>query len=84
MLKATAVFVAFAAMIKDRSNPGGVSAVVRGRWKLIASGGAVELYDIYQDPNERNSVALSQPIMARDLKLLLDAKLEAARVSPFE
>src|SRR5262249_47282124 len=27
--------LAFAAMIRDRSNPGGVTAIARGRWKLI-------------------------------------------------
>jgi hypothetical protein len=45
--------VAFAAMIKDRSNPGGVTAIMRGNWKLIDNGVSYELYDFKGDPNEK-------------------------------
>jgi arylsulfatase A-like enzyme len=45
--------VAFAAMIKDRSNPGGVTAIMRGNWKLIDNGVSYELYDFKADPNEK-------------------------------
>ncbi|CAN5747669.1 hypothetical protein BH11MYX3_BH11MYX3_24730 [soil metagenome] len=47
---------AFAAMIKDRSNPGGVMAIVSGRWKLIDTGGVLELYDLHADPNEQSNL----------------------------
>jgi arylsulfatase A-like enzyme len=76
---------AFAAMIKDRSNPGGLSAFVRGRWKLIASdAGAYELYDIQTDPEELTNLAAQRPELVRELQPLLEAKLAAARVSPFD
>jgi len=75
---------AFAAMIKDRSNPGGVTAFVRGRWKIIESGSSLELYDIYQDPDERENLANVRPEIVRELQGLLEAKQAAASVSPFE
>ncbi len=75
---------AFAAMIKDRSNPGGLSAFVRGRWKLIATdAGTYELYDIHGDPDERTNLASDKPELVRELAVLLEAKLDAATVSPF-
>ncbi len=75
---------AFAAMIKDRSNPGGLSAFVRGRWKLIATdSGSYELYDVHADPEERTNLAPQRPEVVRELAALLDVKVAAARVSPF-
>jgi arylsulfatase A-like enzyme len=76
---------AFAAMIKDRSNPGGVTAFIKGRWKIIDSeDGAVELYDIYSDPGERDNLANERPEILQELKLLIEAKQAAGRVSPFD
>jgi arylsulfatase A-like enzyme len=76
--------VAFAAMIKDRSNPGGITAVVRGRWKLIDSGGVLELYDTRADPDERTNAIGREPAVAADLRKLLDERTAAADISPFE
>lgn len=76
---------AFAAMIKDRSNPGGLAAFVRGRWKLIQSdAGITELYDVVADPDEKTNLAAQQPELVRELTGLLDAKLAAAKQSPFD
>ena len=74
---------AFAAMIKDRSNPGGVVTVVKGRWKLIETAGALELYDIHADPDELTNVVDAQPAIVAELRALLAAKQAAARTSPF-
>jgi hypothetical protein len=63
--------VAYAAMIKDRSNPGGVSAIVRGSWKLIVTGNRRELYDIKLDPRELSDRAASNPTIVRELAALL-------------
>jgi choline-sulfatase len=63
--------VAYAAMIKDRSNPGGVSAIVRGSWKLIVTGNRRELYDIKLDPRELSDRAASKPDLVRELAALL-------------
>ncbi|HLL26009.1 MAG TPA: sulfatase-like hydrolase/transferase, partial [Kofleriaceae bacterium] len=63
--------VAFAAMIKDRSNPGGVTAIVRGRWKLVDNGVSYELYDVKNDPGERQNLYVQQPGIASELKALL-------------
>lgn len=73
---------AFAAMIKDRSSPGGITAVVKGRWKLIDSNSNLELYDIRSDPNERNNALGQQPKILDELRQLLAES--TAAVSPFE
>lgn len=75
---------AFAAMIKDRSNPGGVTAIVRGRWKLLDADGDVELYDIYTDPDERDNLVMKRPEIVRELRALLEARHTAATRSPFD
>ena len=76
--------VAFAAMIKDRSNPGGVTAVVRGRWKLIHNGSAYELYDTRADPEERSNVSSTRTEIASSMRRLLDDLQAAADQSPFD
>ncbi|MDQ3299335.1 MAG: sulfatase-like hydrolase/transferase [Myxococcota bacterium] len=63
--------VAFAAMIKDRSNPGGVTAIIKGPWKLIDNGVSLELYDIKSDPGERQNLIGQKPEIAEELKKLL-------------
>jgi hypothetical protein len=75
---------AFAAMIKDRSNPGGIIALVSGRWKLIDSNDNLELYDVRSDPDERNNVLGQQPQVLDELRKLLAERTAAADVSPFE
>jgi hypothetical protein len=76
--------VAFAAMIKDRSNPGGVVAIVRGRWKLIDSPSGIELYDTRADPGERSNVIGTRLSLADELKTLLKRAYDAGDVSPFD
>ncbi|MDQ3335149.1 MAG: sulfatase-like hydrolase/transferase [Myxococcota bacterium] len=73
--------VAFAAMIKDRSNPGGVTAVVRGNWKLIDNGVSYELYDVKSDPFEAQNLYMQKPAVAAELKKLLAER--AADRDPF-
>lgn len=74
---------AFAAMIKDRSNPGGVLAVIKGRWKLIATGERRELYDVHADPGELTNLAAQHPTIVAELVALLAARKAAAHRSPF-
>ncbi|HEY5944432.1 MAG TPA: sulfatase-like hydrolase/transferase, partial [Kofleriaceae bacterium] len=76
--------VAFAAMIKDRSNPGGVTAIVRGKWKLIDNGQAAELYDVQADPNETANVATARPQIFSELRMLLQQHVKRGSQSPFE
>jgi hypothetical protein len=74
---------AFAAMIKDRSNPGGVTAMIHGRYKLIDNGTGMELYDVHTDPHEHSNLMASHPPAEADLRKLMRAHLDAARRSPF-
>jgi arylsulfatase A-like enzyme len=76
--------LAFAAMIRDRSNPGGVTAVVRGRWKLIDSGSSLELYDLHSDPDERSNLIRTQPMVFDELRRLLHHHVAQGERSPFE
>ena len=48
-------------MIKDRSNPGGVTAIIHGKWKLIDNGTGLELYDIHTDPHEHTNLMRDAP-----------------------
>jgi len=75
--------VAFAAMIKDRSNPGGITAVNRGRWKLIDNNDQLELYDTGADPGEHHNLLDQQPRIASELRQLLTTRAAAAARSPF-
>jgi len=75
---------AFAAMIKDRSNPGGVTAIVSGQWKLIDNGGAFELYDLKSDPAEVNNLIGTRTEIAAQMHKLLDETLAKQALSPFE
>ncbi len=76
--------VAFAAMIKDRSNPGGITAIVRGRWKMIDNGHSLELYDVHADPNETSNLATTRPNVYGELHILLQRYMKLAAASPFE
>jgi hypothetical protein len=75
--------VAFAAMIKDRSNPGGVTAVVRGPWKLV-EGNVFELYNVRTDPNEKSNVVTTRVMLYDELRVLLKRFQDAGGNSPFE
>jgi arylsulfatase A-like enzyme len=75
--------IAYAAMIRDRSNPGGVTALVSGPWKLISENGKLELYDIKADPNELDDLAAKQPAKVEELRRMLEARENLAR-SPFD
>jgi arylsulfatase A-like enzyme len=75
--------VAFAAMIKDRSNPGGLTAISRGRWKLIDDNDNLELYDIRTDPGEHDNAIGHSPQLAGELRALLAAHAARALQSPF-
>ncbi len=75
---------AFAAMIADRSNPGGVSAIIDGPWKMIETHGVRELYNMHQDPDERANVAAKHPEIVGRLAAMLGAQRARARVSAFD
>ena len=90
---------AFTAMIRDRSNDDGSTAVVRGRWKLInsdcnardkaptcvgRSGSNLELYDVRSDPDERSNLISTQPAVLDELRKLLLRSEDAASRSPFD
>jgi arylsulfatase A-like enzyme len=76
--------VAYAAMIKDRSNPGGITAIVHGRWKLIDNGSSTELYDVHADPDERSNLVSVKSGMIEPLRALLRNRATAVEQSPFE
>ncbi|MBL9015150.1 MAG: sulfatase-like hydrolase/transferase [Myxococcales bacterium] len=75
---------AFAAMIKDRSNPGGVTAIVAGRWKLLDIGGVFELYDLHSDPHEQTNLITQRAEIATQMKKLLEQTREKHQLSPFD
>jgi arylsulfatase A-like enzyme len=75
--------VAFAAMIRDRSNPGGITTIIRGRWKLIDNGESRELYDIAQDPSEQNNLIEQEAARATELGAMLESKRQLEERSPF-
>ena len=76
--------IAFAAMIKDRSNPGGITALVRGGWKLIDNGVSLELYDLRADFGERTNLLVQRPDIAQALEQLLRARQALGDVSAFD
>jgi arylsulfatase A-like enzyme len=76
--------VAFAAMIRDRSNPGGVTAIIKGRWKLIDTPTGFELYDCKSDRAERSNLMAARPPAYDELRRLLIQHRETAARSPFD
>lgn len=74
---------AFAAMIKDRSVPDGMRAVMRGRWKLIETKHGFELYDRASDPRESHNLATTRTDMLAQMKTLLDGRRAIDSHSPF-
>lgn len=75
---------AYAAMIKDRSNPGGITAMIRGRFKLIDTGIGMEMYDIHTDPHEHANILPAHPPAEIQLRKLMRAHNDAADRSPFD
>jgi arylsulfatase A-like enzyme len=75
---------AYAAMIFDRSNPGGVASVVLGRWKLIESPTGMELYEARADPGEHSNRLRTKPPILDALLKTLRAHQAAAKESPFK
>jgi hypothetical protein len=70
-------------MIKDRSNPGGLTAISRGRWKLIDDNDNLELYDTGADPGEHDNAIGHNAQIAGELRALLAAHAARAQQSPF-
>jgi hypothetical protein len=75
---------AFAAMIADRSNPGGVTVIVDGAWKLVEIGRIRELYNIHQDPDEKTNLAAKHPEIVARLAVLLATQRARGRMSAFD
>ena len=75
--------VAYAAMIRDRSNPGGITAIVQGRYKLVDNGSSIELYDVRLDPDERANLVAIKPHLLSPLRVLLHEHELREDVSPF-
>jgi len=75
---------AYSAMIKDRSNPGGITSLIHGKWKLIDNGTGLELYDVHADPHEHNNVFSTHPPIVDELRKLMRARNDAGDRSPFE
>ena len=75
---------AYSAMIFDRSNPGGVTSIVQGRWKLIEAPTGMELYDVRADPGEHSNRLRARPPILDALIKALQAHQAAGKQSPFK
>jgi arylsulfatase A-like enzyme len=71
-------------MVKDRSNPGGMTAIVDGRWKLINDHGELQLFDVQSDRDERTDLAATRHDIVDRLRALLAARVRLGKQSPFE
>lgn len=74
---------AYAVTIEDRYVRDRRSALVRGRWKLIHQLGRWELYDLRTDPNEMRDLARGDPARLTELQVLMRARWERDRATPF-
>jgi len=74
---------AFSMMVRDRSNPGGITAFVEGPWKLIDNGSSVELYDTRADPDERSNLVGSRAQIVEQIKRRLRNAIAAGKRLPF-
>lgn len=54
-----------------RPTPSVQAAVREGRWKLLADGAHLFLFDLSEDPGERNDLSREQPEIVRTLSLAL-------------
>jgi arylsulfatase A-like enzyme len=76
---------AYAAMIQDRSNPGGIEMLVKGRYKLIeADGVQSELYDTRTDPDEHFNLYFTHQGVVALLHKMLEERRARAEMTPFE
>lgn len=75
--------VAYSAMIQDRSNPGGLTSVVHGRYKLIDTPNGRELYDTRTDPTEHGNLIRARLGHLDGLVRDLEEHAAAAKQSPF-
>jgi arylsulfatase A-like enzyme len=71
---------AYAATLEDRH----MSAMIRGRFKLIDNGIGLEMYDIHTDPHEHANLLPSHPPAEAALRKLMRAHNDAADRSPFD
>ncbi len=61
----------------------GLSAVIQGRWKLIERGTIHELYDVFEDVNERTNRTAVRPEVVTSLRRLLTDHGHHASRPPF-
>lgn len=74
---------AYLAMIADRSVSESASALVMGRYKLLARVRGVELYDIVADPGELRDLARQQPALVHALMPYLQTAKAHGASLPF-
>ena len=74
---------AYAAMIHDRSNPGGWTSMVLGQFKLIDTPTGLELYDVRADPGEHANLIRAHPPIYDALRKALVEHQALAKQSPF-
>jgi arylsulfatase A-like enzyme len=74
---------AYAAMIHDRSNPGGWTSAVLGHYKLIDTPTGLELYDIRSDAGEHANLIRAHPPIYDALRKVLLEHQALAKQSPF-
>jgi arylsulfatase A-like enzyme len=74
---------AYAAMIHDRSNPGGWTSMVLGHFKLIDTPTGLELYDVRADPGEHANLIRAHPPIYEALRKALVEHQALAKQSPF-
>ena len=61
-------------------------ALIRGNWKLLRNSpyGALELYDLAQDPGERTNLAAKEPRVVRELQAALSAQIQRGGTVPWQ
>ncbi len=82
-LRSTLANLAFAAILPDRGPTLSAMMMVRGSWKLIDSGGTIELYDLKTDPDEKVNLASSRAQVVAELRALLTSRIRASQTPPF-
>ena len=75
--------LAFAAILPDQGSTIRAMTMIRGGWKLIDSGGTLELYDLKTDPDETANLAFQHTQTVAELRALLTSRIRAAQTSPF-
>jgi arylsulfatase A-like enzyme len=61
-------------------------ALIRGGWKLLQNNpySPLELYDLKEDPQERNNVIKQHPQLARELQLALRRHVQRGGATPWQ